>query len=56
MNGRIVLGLVYWLVLQPIALVMRLCGHDPLRRRWDAQASTYREVRLAKPVNLTTPF
>jgi hypothetical protein len=55
-NGRIVLGLVYWLVLQPIALVMRLCGHDPLRRRWDAQASTYREVRLAKPVNLTTPF
>ena len=55
-NGRIVLGLVYWLVLRPIALVMRLCGHDPLRRRWDAQASTYREVRLAKPVNLTTPF
>lgn len=55
-NGRIVLGLVYWLVLQPIALVMRLCGHDPLRRRWDAQASTYREVRLSRPVNLTTPF
>jgi hypothetical protein len=55
-NGRIVLGLVYWLVLQPIALVMRLCGHDPLRRHWDAQASTYREVRLSKPVNLTTPF
>ena len=55
-NGRIVLGLVYWLVLQPIALVMRLFGHDPLRRRWDAQASTYRELRLAKPVNLTTPF
>jgi len=55
-NGRIVLSLVYWLVLQPIALVMRVYGHDPLRRRWDAKASSYREVRPPKPVNLTTPY
>ena len=55
-NGRIVLTLVYWLVLQPIAAVMRLCGHDPLRRRWDANVVTYREVHPAKPTNLKTPF
>jgi hypothetical protein len=55
-NGRIVLGLVYWLVLQPIALVMRLAGHDPLRRRFGPDYSTYREVRKSTPINLTTPF
>jgi hypothetical protein len=55
-NSRVILSLVYLLVLQPIALVMRLCGHDPLRRRWDANAKSYREVRAAKPINLTTPY
>ena len=55
-NGRVILTLVYLLVLQPIALVMRLCGHDPLRRRWDANARSYREVRASMPINLTTPY
>ena len=55
-NSHLILGLVYLLVLQPIALVMRLLGHDPLRRRWDPDASTYREVREPKPINLKTPY
>ena len=55
-NSRVILTLVYLLVLQPIALVMRLLGHDPLRRRWDASATSYREVRSPKPINLTTPY
>jgi len=55
-NGHLILGLVYVLVLLPIALVMRLLGHDPLRRRWDPKASSYREVRPSKPINLTTPY
>ena len=55
-NSHLILGLVYGLVLQPIALVMRLAGHDPLRRRWDPAASSYREPSNPEPVNLTTPF
>ena len=55
-NSHLILGLVYLLVLQPIALVMRLLGHDPLRRRWDPAASTYRQMRQPKPINLTTPY
>ena len=55
-NSHLILGLVYVLVLLPIALIMRLLGHDPLRRRWDANATTYREVREPKPINLTTPY
>ena len=30
-NSRIILGLVFLLVLQPIALIMKFVGHDPLR-------------------------
>ena len=40
-NSHIILGAVFLLVLQPIALVMRLTGYDPLRRR-SQQLTTYR--------------
>ena len=44
-NSHLILGAVYVLVVQPIALLMRAMGHDPLRRRRDSAARSYREVR-----------
>jgi hypothetical protein len=35
------LALVYYFLLTPIALVMRLLNYDPLLRRIDAQATSY---------------
>jgi hypothetical protein len=32
---------VYYLVLTPIGLAMRLCGRDPMQRRFDRGAQTY---------------
>ena len=43
-NSHIILGLVFILVLQPIAYIMRLTGYDPLRRRRKGE-KTYRENR-----------
>jgi Saxitoxin biosynthesis operon protein SxtJ len=37
----LVLALMYFAVLAPIGLVMRLLGHDPLARRFDRSAATY---------------
>lgn len=37
----VVLALVYFLVLTPIGLVMRLFGHDPLARKFDPAAKSY---------------
>ena len=54
-NSRIVLGLIFFLVLQPIALIMRLCGHDPLRKKWD-RSNTYREINEDHQINLTRIF
>ncbi|WP_295543843.1 SxtJ family membrane protein [uncultured Thiohalocapsa sp.] len=38
----LILGLVFFLLFVPMGLVMRLAGHDPMRRKLDPQAATYR--------------
>ncbi|MEN9495844.1 MAG: hypothetical protein RLZZ137_884 [Cyanobacteriota bacterium] len=55
-NGHLVLGLVFVVVLQPIALLMRLLGHDPLRRKRSSALATYREDCHDSPSNLTRIF
>ena len=54
-NSHIILGLVFVLVLQPIALIMKAFHHDPLRRK-RGNALTYREVRNNHKVDLTRIF
>ena len=54
-NSRIILGLVFLIVLQPIALIMRISGHDPLRIKKFAQKS-YREIKTNKNINLKKIF
>ncbi|MBD2550367.1 hypothetical protein H6G65_12385 [Microcystis elabens FACHB-917] len=54
-NSHLILGVVYLVVLQPIALVMRAMGHDPLRRRRSVNTS-YREVHTNKSVDFKRIF
>ncbi len=54
-NSRIILGLVFLLVLQPIALIMKLCGYDPLRKK-KMNTLTYREIKDTPPTDLTRIF
>lgn len=37
----LILVVIYYLVLTPIGLVLRLFGHDPLPRRFDRAAKSY---------------
>ena len=53
-NSHIILGLVFILVLQPIAYIMRITGYDPLQRRSKGE-KTYRENRK-KHTDLTRIF
>ena len=55
LNSRIILGLVFLIVLQPIALIMRLLGHDPLRTKKTGEKS-YREVKTNQKINLKKIF
>ncbi|MDP6057691.1 MAG: SxtJ family membrane protein, partial [Pirellulaceae bacterium] len=40
-----VLALAYYLAVTPIGLAMRLFGYDPMKRRFDAAASSYWDSR-----------
>lgn len=39
--STLVLVLLYYLVVTPIGLVLRLCRYDPLERKFDREAETY---------------
>jgi len=54
-NSRIILGLVFIVVLQPIAIIMKILNYDPLRSRKNNQKS-YRETIKEKSINLTRIF
>ena len=56
-NTRILLALVFFVVLAPVALVMRAFGKDPLERRRDRRRPTYWRTReTAEPDRLTRPY
>ena len=54
-NSRIVLWLVFIIVLQPIAIIMRIFGHDPLKIK-NIDKKTYREIKTNHKVNFKKIF
>lgn len=55
-NTRIILGVLFYVMIMPMGLVMRLFGGDPMAKKLDASASSYRiesvreeRERLEKP-------
>lgn len=39
--SHLILAIIFYLVLTPIGLVMRVAGRDPMRRAFDRSAKTY---------------
>lgn len=54
-NSRLILGLVFLIVLIPIAFVMNLLGHDPLGKNKEYK-KTYRKFRQNRNIDLTKIF
>ncbi len=50
-NTRIILGIIYYLLITPMGLVMRLMGKDPMHRALTQGTDTYRVVRAPRPRN-----
>jgi hypothetical protein len=48
-NTRIILGLIFFGLFTPMAVVMRWMGRDPLHLKDDPQAETYRIPRQPRP-------
>ena len=54
-NSRLILGLVYFIILQPIAIVMKMFGYDPLRKKKSNERS-YREIKKDENFDFTRIF
>ena len=54
-NSNIILGLVFILILLPIALIMKINGHDPLRKKSKTK-NTFRELKTNHKTDLTRIF
>ncbi len=55
-NSYIILGLVFFIILQPIAFIMKLFSYDPLQRKKNPENKTYREIKHNKQIDLTQIF
>lgn len=56
-NQRIVLTVLFYAVLMPTGLIMRVMGRDPMARRFDRETPTYRvESRQASARSMEHPF
>ena len=47
-NTRIILGVVFFAIFAPVALLLRLLGKDAMHRQLDATTTTYR-IKSEKP-------
>jgi len=50
-NTRIILGVLFYGVVTPMGLVMKLTGRDPMRREFEPEAQTYRVIRQPRPAS-----
>ena len=56
-NSRIVLSVIFYLVIVPMGLLVRLIGRDPMARAVDPDAASYRVPSFRAPVeNMEKPF
>jgi hypothetical protein len=48
-NTKIILGIIYYFLITPMGLSMRLLGKDPMHRTLTQGTNTYRVVRAPRP-------
>ena len=54
-NSKVILGLVFIFVVQPIAIIMKSFGYDPLKKK-KTNNTSYREIRSNFKIDLRKIF
>jgi hypothetical protein len=49
LNTRVLLSVVFYGLITPMGLIMRLAGKDPMRRSFEPDAGTYRVLSTPRP-------
>lgn len=56
-NTRVLLGLIFFGLVTPMGMIMRRFGRDPMQRRSEPRAETYRVLKTTRPgAHMTRQF
>jgi len=55
-NTRIILGLVFYGMVTPMAAIMRLVKYDPMKRSLETSLDSYRNVRPSPAIDMEKPY
>ena len=55
-NSRIILGIIFFIVLVPISVIMRIFGYDPLNKKITTNKKSFKEYKLGYKIDLTRIF
>ena len=55
-NSRLILGIIFIIVVQPIAIFMKILGYDPLKKKFDYNKETYRENNYERKIDMNRIF
>jgi hypothetical protein len=56
-NTRVLLGVIYYVLVTPLSLVMRMLGKKPLQCSFDQQRPSYREAKAVRTADhVRKPF
>jgi hypothetical protein len=53
-NARIILSIVFYGIVTPMGFIMRRSGKDPMQRRFEPAAATYRVSKTDRPASHMT--
>ena len=53
-NTRILMGVVFVLIVTPMGFIRRNLGQDPMHRKFDREAGSYRVKRVPRPASHMT--
>ncbi len=55
-NSRIILGIIFILILMPIAFIMKLSGYDPLYKNKNIFKKSFKEIKKENNIDLRKIF
>ncbi|WP_009543765.1 SxtJ family membrane protein [Crocosphaera subtropica] len=56
-NSRIILGLIFFLIVTPMAIIMKLIKRDPLNRKFEIRLESYRvSSQIKNKVSMEKPY
>ncbi|MDJ0731368.1 MAG: SxtJ family membrane protein [Crocosphaera sp.] len=56
-NSRVILGLIFFIIVTPMALIMKIIKRDPLKRKFEFRLETYRvSSQIKNKVSMEKPY